>query len=68
MSHLLCIFSPAKCVTTSIAKATLGDFQLDRIGDALAALKFYDQAVALRRHWLAREPSNDEAKRGVANT
>ena len=25
MSHLLCIFSPAKCVTTSIAKATLGD-------------------------------------------
>jgi serine/threonine-protein kinase len=48
-------------------KATLGDFQMNRIGDALAAVKFYDQALALRRAWLAREPSNDEAKRGVAN-
>ena len=48
-------------------KATLGDFQLDRIGDALAALKFYDQALVLRRQWLAREPANDDAKRGVAN-
>ena len=48
-------------------KATLGDFQMDRIGDAEAALKFFDQALALRRQWLAREPSNDEAKRGVAN-
>ena len=48
-------------------KATLGDFQMDRIGDAEAALKYFDQALALRRQWLAREPSNDEAKRGVAN-
>ena len=48
-------------------KATLGDFQMDRIGDAGAALKHFDQALALRRQWLAREPSNDEAKRGVAN-
>ena len=48
-------------------KATLGDFQMDRIGDAGAALKYFDQALALRRQWLAREPSNDEAKRGVAN-
>ena len=48
-------------------KATLGDFQMDRIGDAEAALKFFDQALVLRRQWLAREPSNDEAKRGVAN-
>jgi tetratricopeptide (TPR) repeat protein len=48
-------------------KATLGDFQMDRIGDAGAALKYFDQALALRRQWVAREPSNDEAKRGVAN-
>jgi serine/threonine-protein kinase len=48
-------------------KATLGDFQMDRIGDARKALDFFDQALALRRQWLAREPSNDEAKRGVAN-
>ena len=48
-------------------KATLGDFQMDQIGDAEAALKHFDQALAFRRQWLAREPSNDDAKRGVAN-
>jgi tetratricopeptide (TPR) repeat protein len=48
-------------------KATLGDFQMDRIGDGMKALGFFDQALALRRQRLAREPSNDEAKRGVAN-
>ncbi|WP_250846652.1 serine/threonine-protein kinase [Aquisphaera insulae] len=48
-------------------KATVGDFELDRIGDAEAALRHYEEALALRRDWLAREPSNDEAKRGVAN-
>ena len=48
-------------------KATLGDFQMDRIGDAEAALKFFDQALVLRRQWLAREPASDDAKRGVAN-
>jgi tetratricopeptide (TPR) repeat protein len=48
-------------------KATLGDFQMDRIGDARKALDFFGQALALRRQWVAREPSNDEAKRGVAN-
>jgi serine/threonine-protein kinase len=49
------------------AKATLGDFQMDQLGDAEAALKFFDQALVLRREWMAREPTNDEAKRGVAN-
>jgi eukaryotic-like serine/threonine-protein kinase len=49
-------------------KATFGDFQMDRIGDAVAALEFFDQALVLRRQWLAREPASDEAKRGVANT
>jgi eukaryotic-like serine/threonine-protein kinase len=48
-------------------KATLGDFQMNHLGDSEAALKFYDQALALRRQWLAREPSEDNAKRGVAN-
>jgi eukaryotic-like serine/threonine-protein kinase len=48
-------------------KATLADFQRDQVGDAEAALKLFDQALVLRRQWLAREPANDEAKRGVAN-
>jgi serine/threonine-protein kinase len=48
-------------------KATLGEFQMDRIGDAKKAVDFFDQALALRRQWLAREPTNDEARRGVAN-
>ena len=46
-------------------KATLGDFQMDRIGDAEAALKFFDQALALRRQWLARAVQRrGEARRG----
>jgi serine/threonine protein kinase len=48
-------------------KATLADFQMNQIGDAEAAVKFFDQALALRRQWMAREPSNDDAKRAVAN-
>ena len=48
-------------------KATLGDFQLNQIGDGEAALKLYDQALAQRREWLAREPSDEQAKRAVAN-
>jgi eukaryotic-like serine/threonine-protein kinase len=48
-------------------KATLGDFQLNQIGDAEAAIKLYDQALAQRREWLAREPSDEQAKRAVAN-
>jgi serine/threonine-protein kinase len=47
--------------------ATLGDFQLSKIGDAEGAIKLFEQALALRRQWLAREPSSDDAKRGVAN-
>ena len=49
------------------AKATLGDFQMDKIGDAQAALAFFDEALVLRRHWMARASTNDKAKRGVAN-
>ena len=52
----------------AVVKGTLGDFQMYRIGDAKAGLKFFDEALVLRRQWLAREPSNDEAKRGEANT
>ena len=48
-------------------KATLADFQMDRIGDAVAGLKFFEQALDLRRQWLALEPSSDNAKRAVAN-
>ena len=44
-------------------KATLGDFQMDRIGDAAAALKYFDQAAVAGREWTAREPANHEAKR-----
>jgi tetratricopeptide (TPR) repeat protein len=48
-------------------KATLGDFQMDRIGNAEAALKYYGQALSLRRQWMARESSSDEAKQSAAN-
>jgi serine/threonine-protein kinase len=48
-------------------KATLGDFQIDQIGDTKAAVKYFEQALALRREWQTREPANDQAKRGVAN-
>jgi tetratricopeptide (TPR) repeat protein len=48
-------------------KATLGDFQVDQIGDTAAAIKYFEQALALRRQWQTREPANDQAKRGVAN-
>jgi eukaryotic-like serine/threonine-protein kinase len=48
-------------------KATLADFQMDRIGDAGAALKLFDQALVLRRQWQAREPTDDVAKVAVAN-
>jgi tetratricopeptide (TPR) repeat protein len=49
------------------AKATLGDFQMYRLGDTGAAVKLFDEALVLRREWLAREPSNDDAMRSVAN-
>jgi eukaryotic-like serine/threonine-protein kinase len=49
------------------AKATLGDFQMYRLGDTEAAVKLFDEALVLRREWLAREPSNDDAMRSVAN-
>ena len=48
-------------------KATLGDFQMNRVGDTEAAIKYYDQALLLRRQWLEREPTNDETKQAVAN-
>jgi serine/threonine-protein kinase len=51
----------------AIVKATLAGFQMDKMGDAEAALRLFDEALALRRECLAREPSGDEAKRGVAN-
>ena len=49
------------------SKITLGEFELNRIGDSRAALKHLEQNLALRREFLAREPQNDEDKRGVAN-
>ena len=48
-------------------KATLADFQMDRMGNSDAALKLYDQALVLRRQWLAREPTDDVAKVAMAN-
>ena len=56
---------PLKVLGSS--KATLGDFELNKLGDSQAALHHYEENLALRREWLKREPGADEAKRGVAN-
>ena len=49
------------------SKITLGQFEMNRLGDSKAALLHLEQNLALRREFLAREPQDDEAKRGVSN-
>ncbi len=49
------------------SKVTLGEFELNRLLDAKAALRHLEQNLALRREFLASEPGDDEARRGVCN-
>jgi eukaryotic-like serine/threonine-protein kinase len=49
------------------SKITLGEFEMNRLGDSKAALGHLEQNLAIRREFLAHEPQNDEAKRGVCN-
>jgi tetratricopeptide (TPR) repeat protein len=49
------------------SKATIGDFEMNRLGDSKAALAHLEQNLALREEFLARRPTDDEARRGVCN-
>ena len=49
------------------SKITIGEFEMNRLGDSKAALRHLEQNLALRREFLADKPSDKEAKRGVAN-
>jgi tetratricopeptide (TPR) repeat protein len=49
------------------SKATIGGFELNRLGDSKAALGHLEQNLALREEFLARQPTDDEVKRGVCN-
>jgi len=49
------------------SKVTLGEFELNRLLDSKAALGHLEQNLALRREFLASEPGDDEARRGVCN-
>ena len=49
------------------SKITLGEFEMVRLGDSKAALGYLERNLALRRELLARDPKDDQAKRGVCN-
>jgi tetratricopeptide (TPR) repeat protein len=49
------------------SKTTIGEFEMNRLGDSKAALAHLEQNLALREEFLARRPTDDEAKRGVCN-
>jgi tetratricopeptide (TPR) repeat protein len=49
------------------SKITIGEFELSRLGDSKAALRHLEQNLAIRREFLARAPTDGEAKRGVCN-
>jgi tetratricopeptide (TPR) repeat protein len=49
------------------SKITLGEFELNRLGDSKTALGHFDQNLTLRRELLKHEPQDDDAKRGVCN-
>jgi eukaryotic-like serine/threonine-protein kinase len=49
------------------SKITLGQFHMTRLGDSKAALGYLERNLALRREILARNPTDDQAKRGVCN-
>ncbi len=49
------------------SKITIGEFEMNRLGDSKAALGHLEQNLALRREFLADKPSDEESTRGVAN-
>ena len=51
----------------SMSKATLGQFELNKLGDAKAALTHLTENLTLRREILGRDKTNDAYKQGVAN-
>ncbi len=57
---------PRKALAT--AQCVMGDLELNRLGDAKSALRRYDEALKLRRGWLAEAPDEVTPKLAVANT
>ncbi len=51
----------------AISKLTIGQFEMNRLGDSKAALKHLQQNLELRQEFLAAKPGDDQAKRGVCN-
>ncbi len=49
------------------SKITIGQFEMNRLGDSKAALLHLEQNLSLRREFLGDKPSDEEAKRGVSN-
>jgi tetratricopeptide (TPR) repeat protein len=51
----------------AISKFTIGQFEMDRLGDSKAALNHLQQNLELRQEFLAAKPEDGQAKRGVSN-
>ncbi len=51
----------------AISKLTIGQFEMNRLGDSKAALVHLKQNLELRREFLAAKPGDEQAKRGVCN-
>ncbi len=51
----------------AISKLTIGQFEMNRLGDSNAALKHLQQNLELRQELLAKKPGDDPAKDGVCN-
>jgi eukaryotic-like serine/threonine-protein kinase len=49
------------------SKITIGQFEMNQLGDSKAALLHLEQNLAIRREFLAHKPREAEAKRGVSN-
>ena len=51
----------------AISKLTIGQFEMNRLGDSKAALGHLQQNLEIRQEFLAQKPGDDQAKRGVCN-
>ena len=51
----------------AISKFTIGQFEMNRLGDSKAALKHLQQNLELRQELLANKPGDDPTKDGVCN-
>lgn len=52
-------------IVLASSKSTIGQFEMNRLGDSKAALGHLEQNLEYRREILDRQPKDDESKRGV---